>query len=140
ICLIAGAILDLLEPALWVLAILANITALQRIAFTRRAMRDTALLSLVVLALIPALSLAGPRSPRATHRSSAPPPIPSGARAVTRPGRARSRAPGAGRAGVDPGAEPGRAALAPGDAPIVGAPADPERRPCRDARPRARVG
>src|SRR5947207_2168605 len=83
ICLIAGAILDLLEPALWVLAILANITALQRIAFTRRAMRDTALLSLVVLALIPALSLAGPRSPRATHRSSAPPPIQSGARAVT---------------------------------------------------------
>src|SRR5262245_58168122 len=83
ICLIAGAILDLLEPALWVLAILANITALQRIAFTRRAMRDTALLSLVVLALIPALGLAGPRSPRATHRSSAPPPIQSGARAVT---------------------------------------------------------
>jgi len=83
ICLIAGALLDLLEPALWVLAILANITALQRIAFTRRAMRDTALLSLVVLALIPALSLAGPRSPRATHRSSAPPPIQSGARAVT---------------------------------------------------------
>src|SRR5206468_1887240 len=57
ICLIAGALLDLLEPALWVLAILANITALQRIAFTRRAMRDTALLSLVVLALIPALGL-----------------------------------------------------------------------------------
>src|SRR5215510_730381 len=83
ICLIAGAVLDLLEPALWVLAILANITALQRIAFTRRAMRDTALLSLVVLALIPALGLAGPRSPRATHRSSAPPPIQSGARAVT---------------------------------------------------------
>ncbi len=83
ICLIAGALLDLLEPALWVLAILANITALQRIAFTRRAMRDTALLSLVVLALIPALGLAGPRSPRATHRSSAPPPIQSGARAVT---------------------------------------------------------
>src|SRR5262249_6107356 len=53
------------------------------IAFTRRAMRDTALLSLVVLALIPALGLAGPRSPRATHRSSAPPPIQSGARAVT---------------------------------------------------------
>jgi soluble lytic murein transglycosylase len=83
ICLIAGAVLDLLEPALWVLAILANITALQRIAFTRRAMRDSALLLLVVLALIPVTALAGPRSPRATHRSSAPPPIQSGARAVT---------------------------------------------------------
>ena len=34
ICLIAGALLDLLEPALWVLAVLANVTALQRIAFT----------------------------------------------------------------------------------------------------------
>src|SRR2546430_5204067 len=84
ICLIAGALLDLLEPALWVLAILANITALQRIAFTRRAMRDTALLPLVLLALIPSLGLARPRSHRATHRSSsAPPPIQSGARAVT---------------------------------------------------------
>ncbi|OLB99027.1 MAG: hypothetical protein AUH30_06470 [Candidatus Rokubacteria bacterium 13_1_40CM_68_15] len=84
ICLIAGALLDLLEPALWVLAILANITALQRIAFTRRAMRDAALLSLVALALIPMAALAGQRSPRAsTHRSSAPPPIQSGARAVT---------------------------------------------------------
>ena len=39
ICLIAGALLDLLEPALWVLAMLANITALQRIVFTRRMMR-----------------------------------------------------------------------------------------------------
>lgn len=43
ICLIAGAVFDLLEPALWVLAILANLTALQRIAYTRRAMRDAAL-------------------------------------------------------------------------------------------------
>ena len=51
ICLIAGAMLDLLEPALWVLAILANLTALQRIAFTRRAMRDAAIVPLAVVAL-----------------------------------------------------------------------------------------
>jgi soluble lytic murein transglycosylase len=51
ICLIAGAMLDLLEPALWVLAILANLTALQRIAFTRRAMRDAAIVPLAVAAL-----------------------------------------------------------------------------------------
>ncbi|MGH7353283.1 MAG: CDP-alcohol phosphatidyltransferase family protein, partial [Candidatus Rokuibacteriota bacterium] len=38
ICLIAGAVLGLLEPALWVLAILSNVTALQRIAFTRQIM------------------------------------------------------------------------------------------------------
>ena len=44
ICLIAGALLDLLEPALWVLAVLSNLTAIQRIAFTWRATRDTALL------------------------------------------------------------------------------------------------
>src|SRR5207244_7938426 len=31
ICLIVGALFDLLEPALWVLAILSNLTALQRI-------------------------------------------------------------------------------------------------------------
>src|SRR5437773_852401 len=72
ICLIAGAILDLLEPALWVLAIQANITALRRIAFIRRAMRDTALLTMVVIALLPALSLPGTSSPRALHRSYAP--------------------------------------------------------------------
>ena len=36
ICLIAGALLDQLELALWVLAILANVTALQRIVVTRR--------------------------------------------------------------------------------------------------------
>ena len=36
ICLIAGALLDVMEPALWVLAVLANLTALQRILFTRR--------------------------------------------------------------------------------------------------------
>ena len=36
ICLIAGALFDVLEPALWVLAVLANITAVHRILFTRR--------------------------------------------------------------------------------------------------------
>jgi soluble lytic murein transglycosylase len=46
ICLIAGALLDLLEPALWVLAVLANLTAVQRIAFTRRAIRDGAVLAM----------------------------------------------------------------------------------------------
>jgi soluble lytic murein transglycosylase len=48
ICLIAGALLDLLEPALWALAILANVTALQRIAFTRRAMRRAAIVPLAL--------------------------------------------------------------------------------------------
>ena len=47
ICLIAGALFDLLEPALWVLAVLANLTALQRIAFTRRAVRDGAVVAVV---------------------------------------------------------------------------------------------
>src|SRR5204862_15178 len=36
ICLIGGALFGLLEPALWVLAVLANITAVHRILFTRR--------------------------------------------------------------------------------------------------------
>jgi soluble lytic murein transglycosylase len=36
ICLIGGALLDVLEPALWVLAVLSNITAIHRILFTRR--------------------------------------------------------------------------------------------------------
>ena len=48
ICLIAGALLDLLEPSLWVLAILSNLTAIQRIAFTWRATRDAALLRIVL--------------------------------------------------------------------------------------------
>ena len=52
ICLIAGALLDLLEPALWVLAVLSNLTALQRIAFTWRATRDTALLRVVLAAVV----------------------------------------------------------------------------------------
>ncbi|MBI2219476.1 MAG: transglycosylase SLT domain-containing protein [Candidatus Rokubacteria bacterium] len=40
ICLIAGSLLGLLEPALWILAVLGNVTALHRIVFTRRCMRD----------------------------------------------------------------------------------------------------
>src|SRR5712691_1142589 len=39
ICMIAGAVLDLLEPALWVLALLTNATAVHRIVFTRHATR-----------------------------------------------------------------------------------------------------
>jgi soluble lytic murein transglycosylase len=57
ICLIAGAILDIMEPALWVLAIMANVTAVQRIVFTRRMMRAEprrarVLLPLAVAALV----------------------------------------------------------------------------------------
>ena len=52
ICLIAGALLDLLEPALWVLAVLANLTALQRIAFTWRATRDATLLRALLIAAV----------------------------------------------------------------------------------------
>ena len=52
ICLIAGALVDLLEPALWVLAVLSNLTALQRIAFTWRATRDAALLRVLLAAAV----------------------------------------------------------------------------------------
>jgi soluble lytic murein transglycosylase len=52
ICLIAGALLDLLEPALWLLAVLSNLTALQRIAFTWRATRDAALLRVLLVAVV----------------------------------------------------------------------------------------
>ncbi|MGH6689791.1 MAG: CDP-alcohol phosphatidyltransferase family protein, partial [Gammaproteobacteria bacterium] len=52
ICLIVGAVFDLLEPALWVLAILANVTALQRIAFTWRATRGAVVVSLAVLGVL----------------------------------------------------------------------------------------
>ena len=65
ICLIAGALLDLLEPALWILAVLANLTAIQRIAFTWRATRDAALLRALLLAaalLAPSL-VAGSETP-----------------------------------------------------------------------------
>ena len=52
ICLIGGALGDVLEPALWVLAIFANLTALQRIVFTWRATRDTTLLRGALLAAL----------------------------------------------------------------------------------------
>lgn len=55
LCLIAGAMFDLLEPALWVLAVLSNVTALQRILFTRRAMSESPILRtplVVALALL----------------------------------------------------------------------------------------
>lgn len=39
IVLIAGGLLDLMTPALWVLAVLVNLTAIQRILYTRRAAR-----------------------------------------------------------------------------------------------------
>ena len=66
ICLIAGALLDWLEPALWVLAILANLTAIQRILFTWRATRDAELLRTLLFAvvlLVPAAGVAGSETP-----------------------------------------------------------------------------
>jgi peptidoglycan lytic transglycosylase len=65
ICLIAGALLGLLEPALWVLAVLANVTALQRILFTRRMIRAasaTAAVHAIVLALLALMVGAQPAS------------------------------------------------------------------------------
>ena len=78
LCLIAGAMFDLLEPALWVLAVLSNITALQRILFTRRAMSESPLLRtplLVPLALLAVATSASadtvrpPRVPAETERA-----------------------------------------------------------------------
>jgi soluble lytic murein transglycosylase len=66
ICLSGGALLDVLEPALWVLAVLANVTALQRIVFTRRAARHGAFLGLMLsgcLAGAPAPAAEGPAAP-----------------------------------------------------------------------------
>jgi CDP-diacylglycerol--glycerol-3-phosphate 3-phosphatidyltransferase len=40
IVLIAGGLFDLMTPALWVLAVLANLTAIQRILYTRRVARQ----------------------------------------------------------------------------------------------------
>jgi soluble lytic murein transglycosylase len=65
ICLIAGALLGLMEPALWVLAILANLTALQRIVFTRRLLLDRPALRLALVApgvLLAATASAAPPS------------------------------------------------------------------------------
>jgi len=52
ICLIAGALFDVLEPALWVLAVLANLTALQRIVHTYRAARAGAIVPALVAMLV----------------------------------------------------------------------------------------
>ncbi len=63
ICLIVGALFHLLEPALWVLAVLSNLTALQRIFFTWRATRGMDALRLVVLGALlvaPSATVAGP--------------------------------------------------------------------------------
>ncbi len=40
IVLIAGGLFDLMTPALWVLAVLVNLTAIQRILYTRRVARQ----------------------------------------------------------------------------------------------------
>jgi soluble lytic murein transglycosylase len=70
LCLIAGGVFDLMEPALWVLAVLSNLTALQRILFTRRAMaesptlRTSLLVPLVVLALATPATADTSRAPR----------------------------------------------------------------------------
>ncbi len=71
ICLIVGALGDLLEPAVWVLAIFANLTALQRIVFTWRATRDTTLLlgaALTALLLAPLPAVAEPLVPPPVER------------------------------------------------------------------------
>lgn len=60
ICLIMGALFDLLEPALWILAVLANATAIQRIVFTRRAMRNAARHSAAASVLAALLCAAAP--------------------------------------------------------------------------------
>jgi peptidoglycan lytic transglycosylase len=72
ICLILGALLDVLEPALWVLAVLANLTALQRIAFTWRATRPTAIPRCVLVATVllgPTASAADPPVTAAQERT-----------------------------------------------------------------------
>jgi soluble lytic murein transglycosylase len=59
ICLVAGALLDLLEPALWLLAVLSNLTALQRIVFTRRVIESGVLrAALLAAVLLPAVAAA----------------------------------------------------------------------------------
>lgn len=70
ICLIAGALLGLMEPALWVLAVLANLTALQRILFTRRRLRERsaavrAAVGLVVVASLLPVAATGATPPSA---------------------------------------------------------------------------
>lgn len=75
ICLIAGALFGLLEPALWILAVLANVTAIQRIAFTRRVMRGSARASLAA-GLLSGLLVATPAA-GADPPAGSPRPIPA---------------------------------------------------------------
>ena len=67
ICLIVGALLDIMEPALWVLAVLANLTAVQRIIFTHRMMQAAPRRARV---LLPVLAAALLLLPAAGHASS----------------------------------------------------------------------
>ncbi len=80
ICVIAGAMLGLLEPALWVLAVLANVTALQRIAFTWRATRGSVvlLLAAALIAWSPAAAMepGAPAPPAADAASAVAPAAP----------------------------------------------------------------
>ena len=72
ICLIAGSLSDLLEPALWALAVLANLTAIHRIVFTWRATRETTVVRRLVIAvalLLPAVASADLSPPRETERA-----------------------------------------------------------------------
>jgi soluble lytic murein transglycosylase len=82
ICLIAGAVFDLLEPALWVLAVLANLTALQRILFTRRVMRHMAPLPVALAALLLVASPTDAGGPEARRPSVEPDTVAAWARAV----------------------------------------------------------
>ncbi|HSE93704.1 MAG TPA: transglycosylase SLT domain-containing protein [Methylomirabilota bacterium] len=102
ICLIAGAVLDLLEPALWVLAVLANFTALQRIAFTWRATRSATVLTfagMLLLTASPASATAASEAPpeRASPAQSGVttlPPTPEGRDRVSAPAAASTAIPG----------------------------------------------
>ncbi|PYN93610.1 MAG: hypothetical protein DMD91_29755 [Candidatus Rokuibacteriota bacterium] len=72
ICLIAGSVSDLLEPALWALAVLANLTAIHRIVFTWRATRETTVVRRLVIAvalLLPAVASADLSPSRETERA-----------------------------------------------------------------------
>ena len=73
LCLIAGAMFDLLEPALWVLAVLSNITALQRIVFTRRAMSESPLLRTPLVVALSVLLAAATATAASTPRAPMPP-------------------------------------------------------------------
>ena len=72
LCLIAGGVFDLMEPALWVLAVLSNITALQRILFTRRAVAELPTLRTPLLVPLIVLALATPATADTTRPRVAP--------------------------------------------------------------------